>query len=442
MSGLQGPRSILTKAKVCGLVLGGVAILFQGPSAGVTDPSASSGVWFGPDLQLERNWSEVHAKVNAQVGIWLSRRLSLKGRAEACAVYVFPLILYRLAVLPLPKAHRLALQRSLSRLVWGGARPMVRRQVCIQRTRNGGLGMPDLESHWLAERLAYLGRVLTGDSVWRRKASWTFPRLKSDPKAEGRRRPLGEALFIRECRKALRNLLGFSDLSWPRKERYRKLVVGSASDPLSERRGWTAEEIRSHWNWAPESSFLNNSEFSLTWRLVRNALSFRGLNFRVGLADMPDCPRCSSGLEETAEHAFYYCERVRPFWDYVGEWMARIEPKQLVLLDVGYVVDNVLPPFHGEKRVVFLAILAVARMVIWTTRNKGLYDDANFSHRDLVLYFRHQLRVKIRCDRKRLDRITFSKRWVTAVSLVVRKGAMLESSFPPLPAHGVYGTGP
>ena len=157
---------------------------------------------------------------------------------------------------------------------------------------------------------------------------------------------------------------------------------------------------------------------------------------------MPDCPRCSSGLEETAEHAFYYCERVRPFWDHVGEWTARIEPKKLVLLDVGYVVDNVLPPFHGEKRVVFLAILAVARMVIWTTRNKGLYDDANFSHHDLVLYFRHQLRVKIRCDRKRLDRITFTKRWVTAVSLVVRKGAMLESSFPPLPAHGVYGTGP
>ena len=137
--------------------------------------------------------------------------------------------------------------------------------------------------------------------MWRRKASRTFPRLKSDPKTEGRRRPLGEALFVHECRKALRNLLGSSDLSWPRKELYRELVVGSASDPLSERRGWTAEEIRSHWNWAPGSSFLNNSEFSLTWRLVRNALSLCGLNFRAGLADMPDCPRCSSGLEETAE---------------------------------------------------------------------------------------------------------------------------------------------
>ena len=270
-----------------------------GPFRWSDGPIRILGVWFGPDLQLERNWSEVHAKVNAQVGIWLSRRLSLKGRAEACAAYVFPLILYRLAVLPLSKAHRLALQRSLSRLVWGGARPMVRRQVCIQRTRNGGLGMPDLESHWLAERLAYLGRVLTGDSVWRRKASRTFPRLNSDPKAYVDLQPLGEALFVRECRKALRNLLGSSDLSWPRKELYRELVVGSASDPLSERRGWTAEVIRSHWNWAPGSSFLNNSEFSLTWRLVRNALPLRDLNYKAGLADMPDCPRCSSGLEET-----------------------------------------------------------------------------------------------------------------------------------------------
>ena len=95
-------------------------------------------------------------------------------------------------------------------------------------------------------------------------------------------------------------------------------MVGSASDPLSERRGWTAEEVCSRWNWAPGSGFLNNSEFSLTWRLARNALPLLGVNFRASLADMPDFVRCCSGLEETAENAFYYCERVRPFWDHVG----------------------------------------------------------------------------------------------------------------------------
>ena len=156
--------------------------------------------------------------------------------------------------------------------------------------------MPDLESHWLAERLAYLGRALTGDALWRLKASRTFPRLQSDSKAEGRLKPLGEVLFVRKCRTALRNLLGSSVLSWPRKELYWELVVGSASDPLSERRGWTTEEIHSHWNWAPGSSFLNN-QFSLTWQIVRNALPLVGLNYKAGLADMPDCAHCSSGLE-------------------------------------------------------------------------------------------------------------------------------------------------
>ena len=109
---------------------------------------------------------------------------------------------------------------------------------------------------------------------------------------------------------------------------------------------------------------------------------------------MPDCPRCGSSLEEMAENTLYYCERVRPFSDHVGEWTAHIEPKQLV----GYVVDNFLPPFQSEKRVVHLAIQAVAKIVIWTTRKKGLCDDPNFSNRNLILFIRHQLRVKIRCD--------------------------------------------
>ena len=45
-------------AKVNDSVLGGVAILFQGPSTGVTDPSASSGCGSGPTS----NWSEIGRK--------------------------------------------------------------------------------------------------------------------------------------------------------------------------------------------------------------------------------------------------------------------------------------------------------------------------------------------------------------------------------------------
>ncbi len=47
------------------------------------------------------------------------------------------------------------------------------------------------------------------------KAGNTFLRLKSDPKAEGRHKQRGETPLVLECRKALRNLPGSSDLSRP-----------------------------------------------------------------------------------------------------------------------------------------------------------------------------------------------------------------------------------
>ena len=114
-------------------------------------------------------------------------------------------------------------------------------------------------------------------------------------------------------RTAIRNLSGFSDLSRPWKELCQELVVGSISDLLSELHGLTVEEIYSHWNWASGLSFLNNSEFSFTWWLARNALPLLGLSFRADPADKPGCAHCGSGLEETAEHGFYYCEQVRLF---------------------------------------------------------------------------------------------------------------------------------
>ena len=354
------------------------SVLLPGPFRWSDGPVRILGVWFGSGLQLERSWLEVRAKVEVRVVAWLRRRLSLKGRAEVCAVHIFPLSLYCLSVLPLPKDHRTALIQSLFKLLWKGRSPLVCRQVCYQRSRDGGLGMPDLVSHRLAERLAYLGRSLTTAAVWSLKVRVAFPDLGLCPSVEGRHRPRDEPPFVIECRRALRNFPRSSDLSWTRKELYRGLVVGSALDPLVERLGWSAEEIRSQWNWAPGSVFLNN-EFSLTWRLARNALALNDWAYRACLADMPDCACCGSGLEETALHAFYNCERVRPLWSHVEEWTAGISPRELAPLDVGYVVDNVSPPFQGEKCVVFLVILAVARMVIWQTRNKGLYEGANFS---------------------------------------------------------------
>ena len=166
---------------------------------------------------------------------------------------------------------------------------MVRWQACCQRLRNWeALVMPGLDNHLFAERRAYLGKSLSKDALWRRKLRAVFPRLKSDPKAEGRRRLWGEALFVCKYCKALRNLSGSNELFQSRKELSQDLLVGSASDPLMKRLDWSMEEVRSYWNLVPGSSFLNNSEFSLTWQLAPTTLPLLGLIYKAGLVDMLD----------------------------------------------------------------------------------------------------------------------------------------------------------
>ena len=111
---------------------------------------------------------------------------------------------------------------------------MVRRQVCHQLLHNGGLRMPDLERHWLAERLAFLGQSSLRDMVWTQKVKEAFCHLGGCPKAKSCHRPRRKAPFLAECCMALRCLPGSSDLSRPQKEVYQDLVVGFDLDPLEE----------------------------------------------------------------------------------------------------------------------------------------------------------------------------------------------------------------
>lgn len=55
---------------------------------------------------------------------------------------------------------------------------------------------------------------------------------------------------------------------------------------------------------------------------------------------------------------------VRPFWDYVFELTARIDPENHVSINLAYACDNVLPPFSGVKRMVFLTLPDVASIMV------------------------------------------------------------------------------
>ena len=50
------------------------------------------GVWFGPDLQVDKNWGEVTSRVASLTQKWAERKLSLKGRAEVANAYIASVI--------------------------------------------------------------------------------------------------------------------------------------------------------------------------------------------------------------------------------------------------------------------------------------------------------------------------------------------------------------
>ena len=143
--------------------------------------------------------------------------------------------------------------------------------------------------------------------------TWADPCQRTRCGVEGQRKQKGEAPFVRDCRKAHRNLPGSSDLSRPRKERSGfsielrfRSTRGSAR--LVDEGGWLALELGARFGLLCSPAGLYRTHYPFSVWITK-----------WSLADMPDCPCCGSGLEETAEHAFYYSKLVRPIWNHIEE---------------------------------------------------------------------------------------------------------------------------
>ena len=147
--------------------------------------------------------------------------------------------------------------------------------------------------------------------------------------------------------------------------------------------------------WGPENTW---SEKPLAyWKI-----SFPGSVFVERYGVGPEGER-SLSLEETLLHTFYYCKRVRPFWNHIRVDGLYQSQTAWCWLHCGQCWPSI-------SRWEACTILAVVRIMIWMTQKKGLYEGANFFHRHLIMFFRHQLQVKIRCHRKHLGCITFEKK--------------------------------
>ena len=139
--------------------------------------------------------------------------------------------------------------------------------------------------------------------------------------------------------------------------------------------------------------FRQSAASAVIWRRLLTMLSFTARS----------CSRCASFLKVT----------------WFASWMESSSSCS--------VCSNVVPKLNRQEHSVFLCLLGIMRVVIWTTRKKELYDDddESFSFQTLVAFYKHQIKVKIRSERKRSSLLEFGKRWVTVARLCRVVGASL-----------------
>ena len=432
----------INRDKSSGLRLGSwKGVSLPGPFLWTDGPVKILGIWFGPDLLVEMNWSEAQEKAEDAVKLWSRRNLSLKGKAEVCASHIYPIFLYRLSVLPLPPDVLIILVRFLFSFLWGGKSPKVTREICYLHPSEGGLGMPFIEIRQHMLRISFLDRMCMqpdeNGGFWKEDARNTFPSLRNvrSPEEEATGGSPGEGSFYGECRRALGALLrataGLSDVqALSRKALYQVLVRGRVHDDLIDDLGLSKREARSIWPWTPGLKCLNNTEASLTWLVIRGALWIGKRLCGAGLVKSPNCVRCGEEVE-TIGHAFFHCKIVVPLCKFVEDLMVRMLRGKFFVLEASSVCSNVAPPLSKTEHYVFLCLLGIMRVVIWTTRQKEVYEGQKFSSSLLICYFKHQLKVKIRTERKLFHSSDFGKRWVTVSRLCRVKGADLEFHFDP-----------
>ncbi|MCP3653585.1 MAG: zinc-binding domain-containing protein [Herbaspirillum sp.] len=398
------------------------------------------GVWFGPDLQVERNGEEVEIRVAILIQKWAERKLSLKGRAEVANTYIASVVYYRLTVVPCPKIILTKLERMLFRFLWKGQVPMVRKSICCQLPLRGGLGMPSMLIRRHALRLAHLQSFLRQSGsdddeddvesiAWAPFVRHVFPQLVSLKELQSwvKRRPRLGAWHL-ECCQALTALYklghevdGSSTLAF-----YRGLVEGMSDDGLGAILGVDANSLSALFRRTFRSGTMDNFQKSLAWQCYRGALPVRDKLYRHGSANNRTCPRCAQG-DETVLHALVQCPCIESLWVCVEGLLSRMGQ---IRLTAGSIIRIEPPTSLGtEGRLVFLCLVAMAKEVVWWSRLKGLRTDTFLSGQTLIDFFRFHLRRKLRVEREVLPSGVFYDRWVRVARLTRLNGPSLSMLF-------------
>ena len=113
------------------------------------------GYWFGEDMDPDESWSKCFSKFDKTLKLWLTRRLSLKGKSTVLNSLGISKVLYYATASELPSHYEILFQRSAFRFVWNSTYEPVSRDTLYLDFAKGGLNIPNFKLKCEALLLSY-----------------------------------------------------------------------------------------------------------------------------------------------------------------------------------------------------------------------------------------------------------------------------------------------
>ena len=111
-----------------------------------------------------KNVSKKIENLNAKLGTWRSRQLSVFGRCLIVKSLGISPIVHSAAVLDIHKDYIVKIQSPIFKFIWKEKQDKIKREVLYQDYERGGLRVTHVESLCKALRLAWIQRFLKSDS--------------------------------------------------------------------------------------------------------------------------------------------------------------------------------------------------------------------------------------------------------------------------------------
>ena len=139
------------------------------------------GLWFTQDLKAceSINYDMKFSEVKTLFNIWSKRIITPLGKVAVLKSLILSKLVYLWTLLPNPPNKFIKeLQNLCFQFIWSKRQDRISRKTVVQNIRNGGLGVPDIETYIIALKVTWIKKIVNTNHKWKNICFNLYPFLE------------------------------------------------------------------------------------------------------------------------------------------------------------------------------------------------------------------------------------------------------------------------